>query len=145
MHTCWAALLRRSSRNTRKPFVNTSRLFRYNPKTYEDLRFLTGSLRFLRPSLLSRKNTDLPPLCQQCNSPLEYHKEPICKPNQKINMHGGPNYPGQESREPHKAQVGQCISPPNDCEVAFVPIPEGRRGWLPSDPSRITSATYFPS
>ena len=55
-------------------------------------------------------------------------KKAIGEANQRIDVHGGPDQPGRETRETQKAEVGDSISAADDGEVPLIPIAEwGRR------------------
>ena len=82
---------------------------------------------------LAGEDAHLAALGQKCDAPLHDDEETVGEANQKIDMYRGPHNPCEKSGEAHKPKIGQRVLAADDCKVAFIPIPEGRRGRLSFD------------
>src|SRR5262252_1958799 len=97
---------------------------------------------FLLRGRLQGQDAHLTTFSQEIKSPLQQHEEAIGKSNEKVNMHDSPNDPCREACELYEPQVGYCVCPAYDCEIALVPIPEWFRvsvtcHSLPNDISHV--------
>src|SRR4029450_11780064 len=94
---------------------------------FEDRESTKGSLR---GSFLSRKDPHLPTFGQKRQCPLQHDEESVREPDQEIDVHDRPDNPSRKSGEAEHAKIGERVRTPRDREIAFVPVPEGRRRRL---------------
>jgi hypothetical protein len=79
---------------------------------------------------LSRKDPHLPTFGQKRQYPLQHNEESVREPDQEIDVHDRPDNPRRKSGESEHAKIGERVLTPRNREIAFVPIPEGRRRRL---------------
>src|SRR2546423_7600211 len=87
-------------------------------------------LRSLCGSFLSRKDPHLPTFGQKRQCPLQHDEESVREPDQEIDVHDSPDDPRRKSAEAEYAKIGERVRAARDREIAFVPVPEGRRWRL---------------
>src|SRR5947207_5425724 len=76
------------------------------------------------------KDAHLPTFSQKRQRPLQHGEESVREPDQEIDVHERPDNPSRKSGEAEHAKIGERIRTPRDREIAFVPVPKGRRRRL---------------
>src|SRR4029077_3944252 len=78
----------------------------------------------------SRKDAHLPTFGQKRQCPLQHDEEPVRETDQEIDVQACPDTRRRKYGEADHANIAERVHTPRDREIAFVPVPEGRRRRL---------------